>query len=200
MAGFNFAPGGYAGLDEEGKVLGGHLPFASEADAAGAVDNTRIMTPLRTAEMIAAAGGGDQAVNGEVLDALSEIGGQLAYRGVMIGGGGGLGGLLSVAKSKIAAGEEVAIQKEYDPAYRSLVLGVQEFINTGLTDVAEVARVYDNNSASSFEPNPNLLFASTGLSLIRMKTLKMEALYDADSEYIFIADVDGGGFEDWSVM
>lgn len=103
----------------------------------------------------------------------------------------------SITKSNIAAGKEIVIPKSYDPYYKSVVLGVQEFIE-GETKT-EVARVYNNANKGSFEYNQYVTY-DDGLGLIREKTIQMTHIGDIGSNGLYSAVIDLTEWEEISIV
>jgi hypothetical protein len=99
--------------------------------------------------------------------------------------------LNTITKSKIAVNEEVSISKNYDPRYKSTVIGIQEFVPG--SELTEVVRSYDNNAVASFKPNPFVTFDG-GLKLLASKTIHMDVINNLSDGVLYGVNIDLSGY------
>jgi len=86
-----------------------------------------------------------------------------------------------MTKSNISDGQEVSIPKPHDPYYKSVILGVQEFVEGDVK--TDIIRTYDNSTKNSFQPNPYVSW-DNGVTLITSKTIQMDPVKEMEDEVI----------------
>jgi len=103
-----------------------------------------------------------------------------------------------ITKSNIKNGDEIVIPKPHDPYYKSVVLGVQEFVE-GETKT-EIIRTYDNTTKSSFEYNPYVSW-DDGLALITSKTIHMDPIRELeDGITLYKTTIDLSEYKDLAIV